>query len=119
MLLNEPIVTTDPNTLEQWIFGGYVTGTFAAGQSWKTHGFIEGQLVMIQGLEGSWRLRKIESVGGGTDNRLWLERGAVLPAITTPEARMVFWPGPHGGLDRVLLGRGPGRLVGHARTLPT
>ena len=93
-----PIVTVDPTTLEQWIFGGYVTGTFAAGQSWKTFGFIEGQLVMIQGLEGAWRLRRIE---GTNDSVLRLERGAEMPTIATAETRMVFWPGPHGGLTVV------------------
>ena len=63
-------------------------------------GFMEGQLVMIQGLEGSWRLRRIQSVRERT-SVLRLERGADLPAITTPETRMVFWPGPHGGLTVV------------------
>src|SRR6266545_7417821 len=56
---------------------------------------------MIQGLEGSWRLRRIQSSLTGTDDVLRLERGAVLPTISTPETRLVYWPGPHGGLTVV------------------
>ena len=66
---------TTPITIVGGDFGGYVTRT--DGLSWTADGFQEGQLVMIQGLEGAWRLRRIESSGTGTDDVLRLERGAV------------------------------------------
>jgi Ca2+-binding RTX toxin-like protein len=83
-----------PITISGGPFGGTVTRTVG---TWTADKFQPGQLVMIQGLTGSWRLREI-SVDGKT---LTLERGAVLPTIAVAEQRLVFWPGPHGGLTVV------------------
>ena len=91
-----PVQANVPITIVGGEFGGYVTRT--DGGSWLAAGFQEGQLVRIQGLEGSWRVRRIEGPNGQT---LRLERGAVLPTITTPTTRLVYWPGPHGGLTVV------------------
>ena len=91
-----PVLATVPITIAGGDFGGYVTRT--DGGSWADAGFQEGQLVMIQGIEGSWRLRRIQGSNGET---LRLERGAELPTIAAPTTRMVFWPGPHGGLTVV------------------
>ena len=88
-----PVQATVPITIAGGAFGGYVTRT--DGLSWKSAGFQEGQLVRIQGIDGSWRLRRIE---GANFQTLRLERGSLLPTITAATTRMVFWPGPHGGL---------------------
>ena len=88
-----PVRTTVPITIAGGDFGGFVTRT--DGGSWLAAGFVEGQLVAIAGIEGSWRVRRIE---GST---LRLERGSLLPTIATPTERTVFWPGPHGGLTVV------------------
>ena len=95
-----PVQSNVPITIAGGAFGGYVTRH--DGLSWKTDGFIEGQLVRIQGIDGAWRVRKIL---GAAEEILRLERGAVLPTIATQTTRMVFWPGPHGGLT-VLHGGG-------------
>jgi Ca2+-binding RTX toxin-like protein len=91
-----PVQANVPITIVGGEFGGYVTRT--DGGSWRDAGFQEGQLVRIQGLDGSWRVRRIEGAHGET---LRLERGAVLPTIATPTTRLVYWPGPHGGLTVV------------------
>ena len=79
------VSATTPITIVGGDFGGYVTRT--DGLSWKAAGFQEGQLVMIQGLEGAWRLRRIE---GSNDQTLRLERGAVLPTFSAPTTRTYF-----------------------------
>jgi hypothetical protein len=88
-----PVLATVPITIVGGAFGGTVT-RHDVGGSWTADKFEPGQLVMIQGLEGSWRLIDI-SLDGQT---LTLDRGDVLPTIASQELRMVFWPGPHGGL---------------------
>ncbi len=100
-----PVVQIVPITIVGGDYGGYVTRT--DGLNWADFGFIEGQLVRIQGIEGSWRLRKIEGPNGSV---LRLERGLALPTITTAETRMVYWPGPHGGLT-VVHGGGNSQLL--------
>ncbi|HEX6131212.1 MAG TPA: hypothetical protein VF044_05745 [Actinomycetota bacterium] len=85
----------DDVTGETSVFGGLVVRH--DGGSWTDDGFMEGQLVMIQGIEGSWRVRRIQTTTTA-DDTLRLERGSPLPAISVATTRMVFWPGPHGGL---------------------
>ncbi len=91
-----PVLATVPITVVGGPYGGFVT-RHDVGGSWLDDGFVEGQLVMIQGLTGSWRVRRIDN--GGTTLRL--ERGVELPTIAAQSTRMVFWPGPHGGLTVV------------------
>ena len=91
-----PVLANVPITIAGGDVGGLVTRT--DGGSWKEAGFIEGQLVRIQGIEGAWRLFRIQ---GTNDSILRLERGSLLPTITSPVTRTVFWPGPHGGLTVV------------------
>ncbi|MEQ1827017.1 MAG: hypothetical protein ABL921_13765 [Pirellula sp.] len=63
--------------------------------SWETGGFVVGQLVMIEGQVGSWRL-----VGFALSGTQMLLRGAELPndAVVINAVRTVFVPGVHGGL---------------------
>ncbi len=91
-----PVLATTPITIVGGDYGGYVTRT--DGLDWADFGFIEGQLVRIQGIDGSWRLRRIEGPNGSV---LRLERGTALPTIAVAQTRMVYWPGPHGGLTVV------------------
>jgi len=90
-----PVTVIVPITIVGGEFGGAVTRTDSG--TWTADKFLPGQLVMIGGIEGAWRLRAI-SLDGKT---LTLERGAILPTIALAEARQVFWPGPHGGLTVV------------------
>ena len=65
-------------------YGGYVTRT--DGCNWADFGFMEGQQVRIQGLDGSWRVRRIEDGPAGVRRQggcvLRLERGLALPTIS-------------------------------------
>jgi len=77
--------------------GGTVTR--AAG-SWTADGFLAGQWVMITGISGiGWRLLSISADG----KTLTLGRGAPLPssAADANNPKVVFVPGPHGGLTQV------------------
>ncbi|MGH3371224.1 MAG: hypothetical protein ACRDPR_14630, partial [Nocardioidaceae bacterium] len=98
-----PVLATVPITIVGGPYGGYVTRH--DGGNWAEDGFIEGQQVMIQGIDGAWRLRRIENDGA----TLRLERGVALPTIGTPTVRTVFWAGPHGGLT-VVHGGGDSQL---------
>ncbi|HEY3484924.1 MAG TPA: Calx-beta domain-containing protein [Ilumatobacteraceae bacterium] len=88
-----PVTATVPVTIVGGPYGGTVTRTDPG--SWITDGFIEGQQVMIGGLDGAWRVRRIENNG----KTLRLERGLELPSLSG--TRTVFWAGPHGGLTVV------------------
>jgi Ca2+-binding RTX toxin-like protein len=83
-------VTVTPNVQGD---GGTVTRTSG---SWAADGFVVGQLVMIQGLPGQWRLTAISADG----LTLTLRRGDVIAAPSSA-AYTVFVPGPHGGLTTV------------------
>jgi hypothetical protein len=96
-----PVLVTAPITTDRTVagqedqYGGYLTRH--DGGDWRADGFQEGQQVRIQGVDGAWRLQEI-SVDGTT---LWLTRGVLLPEFTAQTTRMVYWPGPHGGLTVV------------------
>ncbi|MCA1683511.1 MAG: hypothetical protein LC708_00005, partial [Actinobacteria bacterium] len=72
--------------------GGTVT---RPGFDWVAAGFVVGQLVLVSGLEGSWRLVGVS--GGGSVLEL---RGAPLPTLAGV-TRTVSVPGRHGGLTVV------------------
>ncbi|MEO6021102.1 MAG: calcium-binding protein [Knoellia sp.] len=84
------VITIAPN-------GAGDGGTIARSTgSWVTDGFVVGQLIMIGGQTGQWRLTAIS-----TDGRsLTLARGDVLVGGSST-AYNVFVPGPHGGLTTV------------------
>ena len=98
-----PVVVDAVVSIEGGAYGGRVTRH--DGGNWADDGFMEGQLVMIQGLTGSWRLQRVENLDdlAGDGSVLWLTRGVELPTIDPADAmrRQVFWPGPHGGLTVV------------------
>ena len=94
-----PVVQTVPITIVGGPYGGYVTRT--DGPNWKDFGFMEGQHVRIQGIDGSWRLRRIQDGPGCTGCVCGSTRGVALPTIAVAQTRMVYWPGPHGGLTVV------------------
>lgn len=94
-----PVHVTVPITIDGDLYGGRVTRH--DGGNWADDGFQEGQLVRIQGLDGAWRLQRIEDGPAGAGTVLWLTRGLELPDIATQSTRMVYWPGPHGGLTVV------------------
>ena len=90
-----PVTATVPITIVGGDFGGTVTRLDAG--TWTANKFQPGQLVRINGIDGSWRLQAISADG----KTLTLSRGAVLPTIAVAETHMVYWPGPHGGLTVV------------------
>ena len=94
-----PVLASVPITIDGGPYGGFVTRT--DGGNWADDGFMEGQQVRIQGIDGSWRLRRIEDGPLGAATVLRLERGAELPDVLAPATHMVYWPGPHGGLSVV------------------
>lgn len=73
--------------------GGTITRSTG---SWITDGFVAGQLVMVEGRTGQWRLVAISADG----RTLTLARGDRIAAASTA-AYTVFVPGPHGGLTSV------------------
>ena len=92
--------------------GGTVTRAMG---SWVTDGFVVGQLIMMDGLGGQWRLMGISADG----KTLTLARGDKI--IAPAAATSVFVPGPHGGLTTVH-GGGNGLLqnvFSMTRTVPT
>jgi hypothetical protein len=70
-----PVLATVPITVVGGAFGGLVTRHDEG--TWDEEGFLPGQLVMIQGLTGSWRVKLILDEG----KTLKLERGDVLPTM--------------------------------------
>ena len=101
-----PVATTvaDHDRRRDPDFGGYVTR--ADGGTWAADGF-HGRPARDD--RGHRRLVAPAPDLSTTARRCTLERGAVLPTIATPTTRMVFWPGPHGGLT-VVHGGGNSRL---------
>ncbi len=93
------VLANVPITIQGGPYGGYVT-RHDVGGNWADDGFIEGQQVRIQGLDGAWRLRRIE--GNGTILRL--ERGVALPTIAAQSDADGVLAGParrpHGGPRR-------------------
>ncbi|WP_203230655.1 calcium-binding protein [Agromyces humi] len=90
-----PVTTTTPVVITPNIQGDGGTVTRSTG-SWAADGFVVGQLVMIQGLTGQWRLMAISADG----KTLTLQRGDVIAApVAGPTT--VFVPGPHGGITAV------------------
>ena len=90
-----PVTVTAPVVITPNIQGDGGTVTRSSG-SWANDGFAVGQLVMIQGLTGQWRLMEISTDG----KTLTLRRGDVIAAPSTG-TRTVFVPGPHGGITAV------------------
>jgi len=89
-----PVTVTLPITIATHAEGGNVTRLVG---DWNGDGFVIGQLVMIDGIAGGWRLTDIIN-GGAT---LKLRRGLPLPSIAVATVKTVFVPGPHGGLTVV------------------
>ncbi|MEO6494544.1 MAG: hypothetical protein ABIP99_17070 [Ilumatobacteraceae bacterium] len=90
-----PVSATTPVVITPNGQGDGGTVTRSSG-SWVTDGFVVGQLVMIQGLTGQWRLMEIS----GDGKTLTLRRGDLIAAAST-STRTVFVPGPHGGITAV------------------
>ncbi|GAB3043216.1 hypothetical protein GCM10027052_26710 [Parafrigoribacterium mesophilum] len=90
-----PVTASTPVTITPNLQGDGGTVTRSSG-SWAADGFVVGQLVMIQGLTGQWRLMAISDDG----TTLTLRRGERIPTATSG-TRTVFVPGPHGGITTV------------------
>jgi hypothetical protein len=93
------VADTAPITIEGGDYGGYLTRH--DGEDWADYGFVPGQQVRIQGIDGAWRLLDILDGPEGVGTVLWLTRGEELLDLTEQSTRMVYWPGPHGGLTVV------------------
>jgi Calx-beta domain/RTX calcium-binding nonapeptide repeat (4 copies) len=107
------IVTNDTNPLDDTPSDGG-TVTRATGK-WTDDGFIVGQWVMIDGIQGiGWRLLDISDDG----KTLTLGRGSPLPSSPST-TRTVFVPGPHGGLTMVHGGGNLPLSLAFENTLPS